>query len=156
MFQFDVNTARRSRAANLLELIYFGIVRDVRKTHGNALIGLAMNVMQTVIFCAVFYVMFAILGMRGTALRGDFLLYIMSGIFLFLVHTKALAAVVSSEGPASPIMKHAPMTTAISIFAAAIGSLYLQLLSLFIVLFIYHVAFTPVGIEDPAKHILTS
>jgi ABC-type polysaccharide/polyol phosphate export permease len=77
------------------------------------------------------------------------LLYILSGIFLFLTHTKALGAVVGSEGPASPMMKHAPMNTSIAILSAALGSLYIQILSLVFILFIYHVAFTPIHIEDP-------
>jgi ABC-type polysaccharide/polyol phosphate export permease len=98
--------------------------------------GLIMNMLQTVIFVMTFFLLFQFLGMRGSAIRGDFLLYIMSGIFLFLTHTKAMGAVVGSEGPASPMMQHAPMNTAISISAAALASLYLQTLSLLTVLFI--------------------
>ena len=96
-----------------------------------------------------FYAIFYLLEMRGNAIRGDFLLYIMSGIFLFQCHTKAISAVVGSEGPASPMMQHAPMNTFTSICAAAVSTLYLQLLSLLCVLFIYHVAFTPVVIQQP-------
>lgn len=47
------------------------------------------------------------------------------------------------------MMKHAHMTTAVAICSSALGSLYIQLLSLFLVLFGYHVIFTPVVIEDP-------
>ena len=47
------------------------------------------------------------------------------------------------------MMQHAPMNTIIAIYAAALSSLYLQLLSLFCVLFIYHVVFVPVVIDDP-------
>jgi len=104
---------------------------------------------QSVIFIAVFYVMFEVMGMRGSAIRGDFLLYIMSGIFLFMTHTKAMGAVVASEGPASPMMNHAPMNTFISICASALSALYLQVLSLFVILFVYHVMFKPLEIEDP-------
>jgi len=93
--------------------------------------------------------MFSVLGLRGSAVRGDFLIYIMSGIFLFITHTKTMAAVVGSEGPASPMMQHAPMSTFVAITSAAFGSLYIQILSAIVVLFIYHVAFTPVEIEDP-------
>tara|TARA_B110000238_G_scaffold139433_1_gene150420 strand:- start:333 stop:986 length:654 start_codon:yes stop_codon:yes gene_type:complete len=93
--------------------------------------------------------MFSILGLRGSAIRGDFLLYIMSGIFLFMTHTKTLQAVVSSEGPASPMMQHAPMNTIISICASALGALYTQLLSLFLILYGYHVAVNPVIIDQP-------
>lgn len=47
------------------------------------------------------------------------------------------------------MMQHAPMNTIIAICAAALSLFYLQLLSLFCVLFIYHVVFVPVVIDDP-------
>lgn len=149
MFQQQTKTNGLGTSSRLLELIYHATVRNVRQSHGNAIIGLIMNLMQTVIFLMAFYVMFSVLGLRGSAVRGDFLLYIMSGIFLFLTHTKTLGAVVSSEGPASPMMKHAPMNTLIAICAAALGALYIQVLSLVVVLFVYHVAFSPVTIYQP-------
>lgn len=137
-------------ALTLLELIYHSTVRSVRKTHNNAFAAIFINVLQTLIFVLAFYVMFSLLGLRGSAIRGDFLLYIMSGIFLFLTHTKSMSAVVGSEGPASPMMQHAAMNTIIAIASAAIGALYVQVLSLSIIIFGYHVAFTPVVIEEPA------
>jgi len=149
MFQQQAKSSNFRTSSRLLELIYHATVRSVRQSHGNALFGLVMNIMQTVIFVMAFYVMFSILGLRSSAVRGDFLLYIMSGIFLFLTHTKTLSAVVRSEGPASPMMKHAPMNTLIAISASAIGVLYIQVLSLIVVLFVYHVAFTPVFILNP-------
>jgi len=149
MFQNRTSQSSLFSGVRLLELIYHATVRSVRQTHGNAFIGLLTNMMQTVIFVMAFYVMFSLLGLRASAVRGDFLLYIMSGIFLFLTHTKALGAVVGSEGPASPMMQHAPMNTLVAISAAALGALYIQILSLAVVLFVYHVAFTPVVIDDP-------
>jgi ABC-type polysaccharide/polyol phosphate export permease len=137
-------------ALTIFELVYHSIVRKVRKTHGNAMMSILLNMMQTAIFVLVFYLMFSVLGMKGAALRGDFLLYIMSGIFNFMVHTKTMSAVAGAEGPSSPMMKHAPMNTAIAILAAALGTLYIQLLSLFSILFIYHVAITPVVVDNPA------
>ncbi len=124
-------------------------MRDLRKDHRNALMGLILNMFQTVVFVLTFFAMFQLLGMRGAAIRGDFLLYIMSGIFMFMTHTKAVAAVVGSEGPASPMMQHAPMTTFIAISAAALSSLYIQVLSLCVILFVYHVGFNPVVIDNP-------
>lgn len=149
MFQQSAPKNGFTSAISLLELIYHSIVRNVRKTHGNAVMSIAMNMLQTVIFVLAFYVMFTLMGLRGAALRGDFLLYIMSGIFLFLTHTKTLAAVVGSDGPSSPMMKHAPMNTIVSISAAALSSLYIQVLSLVAVLFVYHVAVTPVVVDRP-------
>lgn len=136
-------------ALAIAELVYHSVVRNVRKQHNNAFIAIAMNMLQTVMFVLAFYVMFSILGMRGSAVRGDFLVYLMSGIFLYLTHVKALGAVAGSEGPASPMMQHAPMNTIIAIASAAVGSLYIQVLSLFVILFIYHVAVTPITIDQP-------
>ncbi|MEX5728026.1 ABC-type polysaccharide/polyol phosphate export permease [Rhodovulum iodosum] len=149
MFEQKRPTSGAAGSAKLLSLIYHSTVRQLRRSHGNAVIGLLMNMMQTVVFVAAFYVMFSVLGMRGNAIRGDFLLYIMTGIFLFMTHTKAVGAVAGAEGPSSAMMKHAPMNTVVSISAAALGSLYIQLLSMFLVLFVYHAAFTPISIDRP-------
>lgn len=136
-------------AISLAELIYHSVVRSIRKTHGNAVMAILMNMLQAAIFVISFYIMFTVLGLRGAALRGDFLLYIMSGIFLFMTHIKTLAAVVGSEGPASPMMQHAPLNTIIMIAAAALGTLYIQVLSLFVILLIYHTLITPIVIDQP-------
>ena len=149
MFRAQVSKNNVGRVVNIAELIYHTTVRQLRKSHGNAMVGLITNMLQATILVAVFYVMFSILGLRSSALRGDFLLYIMSGIFLYLTHTKAVAAVVGAEGPASPIMQHAPMNTVISICSAALAVLYIQVLSLAVILTIYYSVKTHFEIMNP-------
>jgi ABC-type polysaccharide/polyol phosphate export permease len=149
MLQYDKPTSGIWPLLRFSDLLYHSIVRIVRKNHSNPLMGLISNIMQSVIMVMVFFIMFSILGMRGAAIRGDFLVFLMTGIFLFMTHTKAMGAVFSSEGPASPIMKHAPMTTFLSITSAALASLYLQILSMLVILFVVHVAVRPVIIDDP-------
>jgi ABC-type polysaccharide/polyol phosphate export permease len=149
-----VFTPRRSEtivasAFNTTELIYHNTVRSIRKGHANAFISLFNNVMQSLILVGVFYFMFDILGLRGSAIRGDFLLFVMSGIFLFMTHTKSMGAVVGSEGPASPMMNHLPMNTAIAIASAALGALYIQVLSVVLILGVYSMGWGPVSIWDP-------
>jgi ABC-type polysaccharide/polyol phosphate export permease len=73
MFQSQARRTTTRTVFGMLELIYHSIVRDVRKTHRNALVGLAMNILQTVMLVLTFYAMFYLLGMRGNAIRGDFL-----------------------------------------------------------------------------------
>ena len=46
-------------------------------------------------------------------------------------------------------MQHAPLNTAIAISSAALGSLYLQTLSMFVILLVYYVVFSPFVIDDP-------
>lgn len=151
MFHIDRPKTSLGSALAMLELIFHASVRHVRKSHGNALFGLLLNIVQTVLLILVFYVMMGLIGSRGSAIRGNFVLYVMSGVFMFMTHTKALGAVAGAEGPTSPMMLHRPMNTIISITSAALSSLYLQVLSASVVLYVYHVAFTPIVIYEPVK-----
>ena len=85
MFEQRVHRSRLSSAVGIAELMYHAAVHSVRKSHRNALASIAINMLQAVIFVLTFYAMFEILGMRGNTIRGDFLLYIMSGVFLLLL-----------------------------------------------------------------------
>ncbi|MEM1236565.1 MAG: ABC transporter permease [Pseudomonadota bacterium] len=149
MFEQSRIRTQRSAAASMLELIYHSTVRNVRKAHGNAVIGLLLTMMQSMLFIAAFFLMYSILGLRGMAVRGDFVVFLMSGIFLFLTHTKAVGAVVGSEGPANPMMLHAPMNTIVSICGAALAQLYQQILAAITILTVYSLLVTPVTIDRP-------
>jgi len=149
MFQQPTHQTAFTGILSMSEVVFHSVVRSVRSKHNNAFAALGLNLMQTMLMVLAFYVMFSVLNLRGASVRGDFLLYVMSGIFLFIAHTKAVSAVAGAEGPSSAMMQHAPMNTMVAILSAAIGSLYIQVLSLFIILFVYHVAVTPVHIEEP-------
>lgn len=151
MFTTQERSNHFRSALGLMELIYISTVRHVRRTHSNALVGLLSNLLQTLVFVGAFYLMFTVLGLKGNAIRGDFILYLLSGIFLFLTHTKAVGAVMGSEGPTSAMMKHAPMNTAIAIMSSALSSLYTQVLSAAVILFAVHVAWHPVYLYKPVE-----
>ncbi|WP_102225860.1 ABC transporter permease [Acidimangrovimonas sediminis] len=151
MFRQDLPPSTLRLAFGQLELIYHAAVRHVRKTHRNAIVGLLLNMVQTVLLIVVFYVLIVVLKLRSTSIRGDFVLYIMSGVFMFMTHTKTMGAVVAADGPTSQMMKHAPMNTIVSIGAAALGTLYVQVLSMVVVLTIYYCAFTPFVIYEPVQ-----
>lgn len=133
----------------VFELIFHSAVRTVRKTHGNAVIGLLMNIVQSLVLVLFMVFMFTVLGMRGSAVRGDFILYVMSGVFNFTTHAKTIQAVSKSEGSTSAMMKHAPMNTIVAIASAALSALYLQTLAAATILFFYHTFFVPIHIHDP-------
>lgn len=142
-----VNTARSGLA--ILELIFHAAVRHIRKSHGNAVIGLLMSIVKSVLMVVIFVFLFDLLGMRGAAVRGDFVLYIMTGVFNFATHAATLGAVQGSDGPTSAMMKHSPMNTIVAISAAALGTLYLQTLAAAVILFGYHAIWTPITIHEP-------
>ena len=149
MFEQRVHRSRIASAIAIAELIYHVAVHSVRKSHRNALASIALNMLQAIIFVLTFYAMFEILGMRRNTIRGDFLLYLMSGVFLFMTHVKTLGAVAGAENSTSGMMKHAPMNTAVTIGAAALSALYIQVLSLTLILFVYDVAFKQITIDQP-------
>ncbi|QUS36919.1 ABC transporter permease [Falsirhodobacter algicola] len=138
-----------SRAFRFGEVVYHASVRNARKGSGNAVMALMMNMVQACMMVAIFYVMMSVLGLRGAAVRGDFMLYVMSGIFMFLTHTKTVGAISGADGPTSAMMQHAPMNPIIAISAAAIGTLYTQVFTLLTILFIYHALINPITIFDP-------
>jgi hypothetical protein len=98
---------------SISSLVYHSAVVRVRKQHNSTFIAIKLNMLKVATFVAIFYFMFIIMGLRGAAIRGDFLVYIMSGIFLFMTHTKTMQGAFASEGPSSPLMQHAPMNTVI-------------------------------------------
>ena len=133
-----------------LEQVYFGTVRGMRKSSGrNAVLGLIGSMMQTVIFIMAFYFMFQLMGVRSSPIKGDYMLYIISGISMFMTHNAAVQAVAGSEGPTSGMMQHAPMNTMIAVCSAALQSLYQQIITIGAILLIYHLAVNPVDIFDP-------
>ena len=120
-------------------LIFEGTAREIRKNSRNPILAILSEVMRVLVFVAVFYVMFAVLGNRTAPLRGDFVIFLVSGIFLFFAHTRAVSAVLGAEGPTSAMMQHAPMNSIISIGSSALSVLYSQAMAAGIILLGYHV-----------------
>lgn len=145
-------TARKTLLGSLLsmgELIFHASVRSIRKSHGNAVVGLLVSIAQSVVGIGVMYMLFWLMGNNQAPVRGDRMLYIMSGIFSFMTHTKAIGAVQRADGPTAAMMKHTPMNTLVSTTAAAIGALYMQTVSAGVILFGYHVLIAPISIDEP-------
>lgn len=149
MFRADVKVTAGRSAFAVLELIFHASVRNIRKSNGNAIVGLLMSIVKSVVMVVVFLVLFQLLGARNAPLRGDFMLYIMTGIFNFMTHAATISAVAGSDGPTSAMMKHSPMNTIVAIAAAALGTLYLQTLSALTILFCYSTLWTPITIFEP-------
>ncbi|XXF90898.1 ABC transporter permease [Tabrizicola sp. M-4] len=145
----EVKRSRARTAFGMLELVFHGAVHNVRKTHTSAVIGLVLNLVQSALMVAGFYLMFTFAGARPHAIRGDYVLFLMSGVFMYMTHVKTMNAVLRADGPTSAMMKHAPMNTLIAVASAALGTLYLQVFSAAIILYIYHAVMSPLTIDDP-------
>ncbi|PRY75681.1 ABC-type polysaccharide/polyol phosphate export permease [Yoonia maritima] len=149
MFQTRRNASTAGSLFSNLELIYHVTVRTVRGGNRNAVVGLVITVLQSMVMVAVFLLMYMVIGMRSSPIRGDFLLYIMSGVLLFRAHIQTVKAVQGAGGALAPMMLYAPMNPIVTMTSAALAELYQQTLSIIIVLTIYHCAFTPISIDNP-------
>ena len=149
MFQPTVPKSSFASFLATCELIFHVAVRDIRMTNSNAVLGLLINIFQSCLMLFTFWFMSAVLGLRGSAVRGDYMLYMMSGIFVYMTHVKTLRAVAKAEGATSAMMKHAPMNTIVSICGQALAALYQQVLSAGVILFVYQAFSHKVDIEYP-------
>ena len=134
------------------ELVYHCTVRDIRKSGGeNAAWGLVTSMAQIVVMLFILYLLFSFMGMRSSPIPGDYMLFILSGIFVFLTHNKTVGAVSGCDGPLSTMIVHGPMNLLVIILSTAIGTLYTQALALFSIILVYHMAVTPVYIYQPVE-----
>lgn len=149
MFRPVIRSTKKAGAFAMLELVFHSAVRDIRKGHGNAVLGLVITIVQSLIMVVIFVFMMTYLGGGNRGIRGDRLLYVMSGVFMYMTHIKTIRAVSKSDGPTSAMMKHSPMNTLVAIAATALSALYQQILSIIVILFFYHALFTPISIDQP-------
>lgn len=145
---------RRSRnifeaAGTTLALVYHQTVYNLRTEHRNAVVGLLMTVMQTAIFMGAFLVLYLIVGVRNSPIRGDFMIYIKSGIFLYMTHVQTVGSVAGSHSVSGGLIKHEPLNPAVLIAASALTVLYRQTISCLVILWLYDLLVAPVEIENP-------
>ena len=133
-----------------LEQVYFGTVRGMRKSSGrNAVLELIGSMMQTVIFIMTFYFMFQLMGARSSPFKGKYMLYIISGIAVFMVHNTTVQAVAGAEGSTSGMMQHAPMHTILRHAWQRCKALYQQTITTRKIWSIYHFTVNPLEIFNP-------
>ena len=149
MFEPKTLTTPSQSFWSMIDVMYHTIVRKIRQGHRNAVVGIALDVLRSIVMVLAFFVIFLVLGLRSSPIRGDFLLFIMTGIFVYMTHIRAVTAVAGAEGPTAAMMKHAPMNTLIAIVSAAFSALYTQILALGTILLVYHIVFTPITIDQP-------
>lgn len=148
MFVPPQNRTVLSAAFATLTLIYHVTVHTLRKQHRNAAVALLMEVMRSVVLILGFLMTFYIVGVRSSPVRGDFVVYVMSGIFLYFTNIGAVNAVARSDSAASAIMKHGPMNTAVMITGNALAALYRSTFSAFVILGLYYL-WKPFELENP-------
>jgi ABC-type polysaccharide/polyol phosphate export permease len=149
VFYFKRNQTLLGGAFTTMELVFHAVVRSVRSQHANAVMAILINIMQVVVMALIFYLIMSFMGTRVAKIRGEFILYILSGVFLFMMHVQSVGSISGVKGVNNPMMLHSPMNVMVMILAAAFGTLYKQMMSILVILFVYSVTVKPLEIQDP-------
>ena len=149
MFQTPIHRNSASSFFAMAAVTYHTIVRTARSGHRNAIISMVLDLVQGMVMIAAFLLFFMVLGLRSSPIRGDMILFVMSGVFVYMTHIKVVGTVMGAGGPTASMMLHRPMNTIIAIVAAALAALYKQTITVFVILSLYHMAINPITIHDP-------
>jgi len=135
------------------DLVFHSVVREVRTQSGNATFGVFKEVTTIGVFLGLFYMIAMFLG-RGAAIRGSLIVFLLTGIVLFLTHIKAISSVRSAQSATSAIMMHAPMTVILSILAKSFAGLYLQVIAVTLIVLLFWIYGVDLTINDPKALVL--
>lgn len=140
--------------SDLASLLHEAVLRDIHRAHKSTVAAILIEMAQMAALLGGFLLLAEVMSFGGTPIRGDMMLYLVTGIFFYQVHSRTVTAVMRTEGAGSMIMHHLPLRQSILVAAAALSSLYLQVVAAVIVLLIYHLAWAPIGIETPLGFML--
>lgn len=135
-------------ATATLALIYHVTVYNIRKRNRNPIMGIIVDIARSVVLIVGFLLMYWMIGVRQSPVRGDFGLYVMSGIFLYITNITAVGAVAGAGGASSALLKHEPITTAVLITSAALAALYRSVFAAMVIAGAYYL-YQPYVIDKP-------
>ena len=152
MFQRKVARTKFQAAMELGSVIYHMTARNARGARGHAGLGLVQSIgMMVVLILAMAAIMIYGFGVRSNPVRGNFILFLMSGIIMYMMHIRTFREVSSFGGEGSGTFKHSQASTPVMIASGALSALYMQILTIICVLFAYHCVFEPLEIEYPIQ-----
>lgn len=132
----------------MLLLIHSQTVYNLRTEHRNAVAGLLITILQACLMVLGFFAFYLLIGVRTSPIRGDFALFLMSGIIPFMAHIRAANGIANSYNVGGNLTKHEPLNSVIIVAASALSSLYQQLLSTLVIVALYHMAINPIEFES--------
>ena len=138
-----------------MDLVFHSVVREVRTQSGNATFGILKEFTNIVVFLGIFYIISVFMG-RGGSIRGSLVLFLLTGIILFLTHIKAIASVRTASNATSAIMMHTPMTVILSILAKSFAGLYFQFVAVMAIVFFLWIFGADLTVHDPGGMVIPS
>lgn len=131
-----------------LDTLYISVVREFRGATGGTISGFLMQFLRPILLLAVFYVIYEVVG-RFPVIRGDFMLYLLTGIFLYLAHIQAVKKIKGMGHNQSGMIFYAKTSTLINILSTALNELYILALSIILILLIIYLYRGELDIYNP-------
>jgi ABC-type polysaccharide/polyol phosphate export permease len=132
---------------DIADIVQQAAMRDIIRSGPGLTRAVALSVLQSVLLVGSFFVMSNAIGLGGPAIRGDLLIYLMTGIFLFNIHARTVMAVMSCEGSTNELRMYRASPILMTI-GAAFGALYIQVVTAILLFFIYHVFWKTIDLDS--------
>ena len=127
------NKSMGEATLSFMDLLYVSIVREFRTTNGGAILSFFFAILRPLVIFIVFWVMYEVIG-RSMIVRGDFLLFMMTGIMLYLFHIRAVKTLQKAGHAQAGMMFYARASTMLNVLSSAIYELYLNALAMMVIL----------------------
>ena len=148
-------SAPKNKRSNLLvetfrffELLFHTTARNIRRVSFNPIVAIINQILTMLVLVAAFMLLTTLLGTRTAAIRGNSVQFIMSGIFLFLVHNSSLGAAAMVGGLRTPLTLHTYITHFMLVMSAGFAALYIQILAMIFILVSTHILLEPIVFES--------
>lgn len=106
-----------------------------------------MTILEACLLVSGLFLFYLFIGVRSSPIRGDFMLYLLSGIIPFMVHVRTVGSIGGSYSVGGGLVKHEPLNSVVIVAAAALSTLYQQLMATLVLLAIYHMAINPIDFD---------
>ncbi|MEO0342502.1 MAG: ABC transporter permease [Pseudomonadota bacterium] len=139
------------RILEFFRLVWVVTINKSRQGSSNALKAMLMRSLQMVVMMAAFYALISVTGLRSMSVRGDFMLFLASGIFLLFLHLGGLNSAMGIGDTEHGANVHAPVTPLLNLVSSALSQLHTNVITIAVILLLIHLLIEPVKIDNLQK-----
>lgn len=128
------NASMRDAAGAFLDVLGVSVMREFRASSGGAIMSFIKALVQPLTLFFGFFLLYELFG-RAMLIRGDFVLFMITGIMLFMLHIQAVKKLQSETGAQQAgMIFYARGSMLLNILASALHELYLNTVAMVIIL----------------------
>ncbi|MGB0496781.1 MAG: ABC transporter permease [Rubricella sp.] len=151
--RYQRNDTFAAAALSFTDLLYVSIVREFRSENGGAIMSFFWGLARPMMIFIVFWLLYEVIG-RGALIRGDFIMFMLSGIFLYLLHIRAVKNLKGVGHSAAGMIFYARASTLLNILASALHELYVSIISIAVILTMAYLLRGYLEVYDPTAVLL--